>query len=194
MQPVIRLGSGREDVKEQIPYQTISMKGIAKDKGEGDVQDRYIAVFKGPHGYLEFEEVEQPTNGEKPVSERIEVGGRRNNTKEMNQSINNSRGYNTPNTTSETYEESKKTPLADNGTQPEEALKEKEELKKKIQEDLLKKRGPMPQRALDDLTQEVEDALKEDVDYDKAITTAGIEEREEGGRTPGERRDRRADS
>lgn len=190
MEQVIRLGDGREDVRKDIPLQTIAIENPAKGTVDKDVRDRYIAVFRGNGGYLEFEEVEQSREKGKPaVSERIEVSGREYNTHEMNERTENRRGGQTPGETVENYESLEESSKADDGIQPNEV--DKETFKKQIAQDLTKTYGPMPADRLEAMTEDVMERIKAGEKRDEAIARVGIEERETGGRTQGEPRDNR---
>lgn len=190
MEQVIRLGDGREDVRKDIPLQTIAIENPAKGTGDKDIRDRYIAVFRGNGGYLEFEEVEQSREKGKPaVSERIEVSGREYNTHEMNERTENRRGGQTPGETVENYESLEESSKADDGIQPNEV--DKETFKKQIAQDLTKTYGPMPADRLEAMTEDVMERIKAGEKRDEAIARVGIEERETGGRTQGEPRDNR---
>lgn len=186
MEPVIRLGNGREDVRKEIPLQTIAIENPARGTGDRDVQDRYIAVFIGNGGYLEFEEVEQSREeGEPPVSERIEVSGREYNTHEMNERTQNRSGGQTPGETVEHFERKENDT---DGVQPDEVFSDNETFKKQIAQELTKRYGPMPAEKLEGMTENVMERLESGEKYDEAIARVGIEEREKGGRTPGETR------
>ena len=192
MEPVIRLGNGREDVRKEIPLQTIGIKNPAKENGEEDVHDRYIAVFRGNGGYLEFEEVEQSREaGELGVAERIEVSGREYNTQEMNERTNNRSGGQRPGETVSNHERVEESSQGDNGVQPDEIFSDNETFKKQIAQDIIKRYGPMPAQKLELMSEDAMKRIEAGENYDEAISRVGISAREEGGRTPGEKRDRR---
>lgn len=193
MEPVIRLGNGREDVKKEMPIQTIGIKNPAKENGEKDVHDRYIAVFRGNGGYLEFEEVEQSRQeGELGVAERIEVSGREYNTQEINERTENRSGGQSAGETIRNHNIVEESSHGDDGVQPDEIFSDNETFKKQIATELTKRYGPMPQERLELMTEDVMQRLENGEEYDDALARVGIESREQGGRTPGEgRRDPR---
>lgn len=190
MRPIIRMGDGREDVKKEIPLQTIGINNPARGDGDKDVQDRYIAVFKDENGYLEFEEVEQPRKeGDQPISERIEIGGRDRNTEAANELSENSTSNLTPSEKVKNYEDVQKSSKGEDGVQLDEVVNGIDI--KQIREDLTRTYGPMPEERLKNMTESVIKDLEDGIHYDTAIASVGIEERDEGGRTPGEPKDKR---
>lgn len=185
MEPVIRLGNGREDVRKEIPLQTIGIKNPAKENGEEDVHDRYIAVFRGNGGYLEFEEVEQSREaGEPGVAERIEVSGREYNTQEMNERTNNRSGGQKPGETIRNHESVEQSSRGDNGIQPNEI--DNETFRKQIAQDIIKRYGPKRDDVLEEMVNDVMERIEHGEKRDEAISRVGIMEREDGGRTQGE--------
>ena len=185
MEPVIRLGDGREDVRKEIPIQTIEIKNPAKQNGEDDVRDRYIAVFRGAGGYLEFEEVEQSREEGKPgVAERIEISGRKYNTQEINERTENRGVAQKPGETIRNYKGIEATQSADDGIQTDEIFSDNETFKKQIEKDLTKTYGPMKPERLREMRENVISRLEAGEHYDTAIARAGIEERTKDGPTP----------
>lgn len=185
MEPVIRLGDGRENTKQEIPIQTIEIKNPAKQNGEEDVHDRYIAVFRGNGGYLEFDEVEQSREEGKPgVAERIEISGRKYNTQEINERTENRGSGQKPGETIRNYEGVEGRSSADDGIQADEIFSDNETFKKQIKEDLTRTYGPMKSERLNEMCENVISRIENGEPYDTAIARVGIEERSEGGPTP----------
>lgn len=185
MEPVIRLGDGRKDSRKEIPLQTITIKNPAKENGEEDVQDRYIAVFRGNGGYLEFEEVEQSRETGKAVAERIEVSGREYNTKDMNERTNNRSGGQTPGETSKNYESIENSLRGNNGVQPEET--ETKTYIEQIKQDIIRQYGPKDEKTLEEMANGVMERIEEYGEKrDEAIARVGIQERDKDGRSRGE--------
>ena len=182
MKPVLKMGDGREDVTIQIPIQTIQMNNPAQGSGEQDVQNRYIAIFKERGGHPEFYEVAQPREeSQNLIGTRIEVSGKRYNTKGANKERDNVHGELTLSQIARIYETLRDTEKAKDGLQPTEVFGTLVEI---IDNDLKKARGPMPEEQLIDLRNNVLDNLGNGMDYDSAIANALKIERDPGGRTP----------
>lgn len=185
MEPIIRLGDGRENVKEEMPFQMIGIKNPAKDNGDEDVHDRYIAVYIGKGGYKEFEEVEKSRQTGDLVGERIEIHGREYNTEKMNERTQNRSGGQTPGETVENYNREEE---RDNEVNSDEIFSDNETFKKQIAKDLTQRYGPMDSQRLEKMSEDVMERLEYGEHYDDAIARVGIEPRDEGGPARGDER------
>ena len=185
---VIRLGDGRENIKREIPLQTIEIKNPAKENGEKDIHDRFIAVYRGEHGYLEFEEVEQSRETGELVGERIEVERREYNTEKMNERTQNRSGGQTPGETSKNVESEEE---RDGEVEPDEAFNDNQTFREAIKEDIVKIYGPKHKDTLDKMADDTMELIKQGEEREQAIAKVGIQERDEGGVSRGEKIDRR---
>lgn len=187
MAQVIRLGDGRDNVKKEKPIQMLGIKNPAKQKGQKDVQDRYLAVFIGEHGELEFEEVEQSSKTGELVSTRIEIAGRDDNTEAMRGRIHgNTSSRQTPGQTAENVEDIEDREQSDKNITTDEVYADNKTFYKQLQEDITKTYGPMPQDKLNEMTQNAMVLIEDEVDRQEAIAKVGVQEREAGGRARGE--------
>lgn len=192
MAQVIRLGDGRDNVKKEIPNQMLGIKNPAKQKGQKDVQDRYLAVFIGEHGELEFEEVEQSSKTGKLVSTRIEIAGRDDNTEAMRERIHgNTSSRQTPGQTAENVEDIEDREQSDKNITTDEVYADNNTFYQQLKEDITKTYGPMPQDKLNEMTQNAMELIENGVDRQEAIAKVGVKERDAGGRARGEKFDPR---
>lgn len=187
MAQVIRLGDGRENVKKEKPIQMLGIKNPAKQKGQKDVQDRYLAVYIGETGELEFEEVEQSSKTGELVGTRIEIAGRDDNTEAMRERIQgNTSSRQTPGQTAQNVEDIEDREQSDNNISPDEVHADNNTFYKQLQKDITKTYGPMPQDKLNEMTKKAMELIENEVDRKDAIAKVGIQEREQGGRARGE--------
>lgn len=187
MAQVIRLGDGRENVRREIPIQMIGIKNPAKQNGQEDVQDRYLAVYIGKTGELEFEEVEQSRKTGELVSTRIEIAERDYNTKAMQERIQGRADRQTPGQTAEQVKAVEERECSDKDISTDEVHADNDTFYMQLQEDITKTYGPMPKDKLNEMTKNAMELIKKGADRDKAIAKVGITEREQGGRARGEK-------
>lgn len=111
-QQTVSLGSQGNDVKRQVPHQVMKTKGL--NNVDKDVKDIRISINIDSYGYLKLEETRQGTNGEW-LSHDIEVKGRDYNSHEINEITSIKTRVADPSKQTETFEETSKTGLAEDG-------------------------------------------------------------------------------